>query len=45
MKLVSLFFLLIAGAGAYYPLPYGGALTFDVYTSPSDLWWGNGSAY
>ena len=36
--------MLIAGAGASASA-YGGALTFDVDTLPSDTWWYLGSAF
>ena len=34
-----------AGAGAVYTPAVGGVFTFNVGVSPSNAWWGNGSAY
>ena len=34
-----------AGAGAYITPAFGGALTFNVVSTPSDTWWSHGSAY
>ena len=36
---------LLAGAGAVYTPAVGGVFTFNVGVSPSNAWWGNGSAY
>ena len=36
--------MLLAGAGAGYPVYLIGAFTFSVYGLPSDTWWNVGSA-
>ena len=40
-----LIFMLVAGAGAFNTPFYGGALTFDVYVTPSWSDWNRGSAF
>ena len=37
--------MLVAGASASSPPARGGALTFDMNTSPSGAWWYIGSAF